>query len=167
MWLVKNCVTPRCISAKVQDIAENNLNRTISELDLCILVTYCWIFCKSKGHNCAENYLTGFKFNLRILVTRHLYTEFQFKMSICNGDNERKLKINGFFLSPSGITPTKIIRPDPNSKSTCVFSWQIYVPNFIWISPCMKEIMSSNWIPNEEMTEKGYTLCPGHFMAGA
>ena len=36
-------------------------------------------FSKSKGHNSAENYSTGRKFelNLRILLT-HLYTEFQF-----------------------------------------------------------------------------------------
>ena len=62
-----------------------------------------------------KNYLTGPKFecNLRILVT-HLYTEFQFKMSLCNGDNEHKLKINGIFLSPRGITLQKIIRPDLN-----------------------------------------------------
>ena len=39
----------------------------------------------------------------------NLYTEFQFKMSICNGDNERKLKINGIFLSQRGITLPKII----------------------------------------------------------
>ena len=40
------------------------------------------IFSKSKGHNSAENYSTGPKFelNLRILKT-YLYTEFQFKMS--------------------------------------------------------------------------------------
>ena len=90
---------------KVHDIAENNSNRTISELDLCILVIHYW---KSKGHNCVENYSTGpkFKLNLRILVT-HLYTEFQFKMLICNGDNERKLKINGIVLSPRGITLPK------------------------------------------------------------
>ena len=110
---------------KVHDIAENNnSNRTISELDLCILVTRDWNFSKSKGaKKCAENYSTGFQFklNLCILVT-HLYTEFQFKISICNGDNERKLKTNGIFLSPRGITLPKIIRPDRNSNSTCVFS---------------------------------------------
>ena len=41
--------------------------------------------------NSAEYYSTKPKFelNLRILVTHH-NTEFQFKMSICNGDNERK-----------------------------------------------------------------------------
>ena len=60
----------------------------------------------------------------------HRYTKFQFKMSICNGDNERKLKINGIFLSPRGTTLPKIIRPDPNSNSTCLFSWHIYIPNF-------------------------------------
>ena len=106
MGLVKNCLTPRYIS----------------ELDLCILVTHFWNFSESKGHNSAENYSTGpkFKLNLRILVT-DLYTEFQFKMSICDGDNERKLKINGIFISPRGITLPKIIRPDANSNSTCVF----------------------------------------------
>ena len=58
----------------------------------------------------AENYSTGpkFKLNLRILMT-HVYPESQFKMSICNGDNEWKLKINGIFLSPRGITLLKII----------------------------------------------------------
>ena len=96
------------------------------------------IFTKSKGHNSPKIFSTGpkFKLNLRILQT-HLYTKFQLKMSICNGDNERKLKINGIFLSPRGITLPKIIRPKPNSKSTCVFSWQTYVPNFIWKSPCV------------------------------
>ena len=58
---------------------------------------------KSKGHNSAENHSTKTKFelNLCILVT-HLYTEFQFKMSICNGDNERKLKMNGIFSKSKG-----------------------------------------------------------------
>ena len=98
LGLVKNCLTPRYISAKCTlNIVENYLNRTTSELDLCILVTHYWNFSKSKGHNSAENYSTGpkFKLNLRILLT-HLYTEFQFKMSTCNGDNERKLKIEFF-----------------------------------------------------------------------
>ena len=70
------------------------------------------IFSKSKGHNSAENYSTGPKFelNLGILVKHvHVYTKFQLKMSICNGDNERKLKINGIFLSPRGMTLQKII----------------------------------------------------------
>ena len=104
---------------KVRNIAENNFNRTISELDLYILVTHYWNFSKSKWHNSAENYSTWpkFKLNLSILLT-HLYTEFQFKMSICNGDNERNLKINEIFQSPRGITLPKIIRPDPNSNST-------------------------------------------------
>ena len=56
-------------------------------------------FSKSKGHNSAENYSTEIKFELDLctLIT-HLYIEFQFKMSICDGDNERKLKIIGFFF---------------------------------------------------------------------
>ena len=89
------------------------------------------IFSKSKGHNSAENYSTRpkLKLNLCIVVT-HLYPEFELKMSICNGDNERKLKINGIFLSPRGITLPKIIQPDQNSNSTCVFSSHIYKPNF-------------------------------------
>ena len=83
-WKLPNNKIHKC---KVHDISENNSNRTISELDLCILVTNYWNFSKSKGHNCAENYSTGpkFKLNLRYLETHLLYTEFQFKMSICNG----------------------------------------------------------------------------------
>ena len=144
----------------MHDIAENNSNRTISELDLCILVTHYWNFSKSKGHNCAENYSTGpkFKLNLRILV-KHLYTEFQFKMSICNGDNERKLKINGIFLSPRGITLPKIIRLDPNSNSTCVFSWHTYKPNFNSKCQFVMEIMSRNWkINGIFLSPRGVTL---------
>ena len=144
----------------------------MSDLDLSILVTHYWNFSKSKGHNSAENYSTWpkFKLNLCILVT-HLYTEFQSKMSMCNGDYERKLKMNGIFLRPRGITLPKIIRPDPNSKSTCVFLWHIYIPNFnskcqtyvlnfICKSPCMTEIMSGNRIRNEGKTEwrKGVSL---------
>ena len=41
---------------KERNIDEKNLNRTTSELDLCILVTHYWNFSKSKGHNSAENY---------------------------------------------------------------------------------------------------------------
>ena len=67
--------------------------------------------------NSAKNYSTGPKFelNLRILLT-NLYTEFQFKMSICNGDNERKLKINGIFFSPRGITLPKNNSTGPQFK---------------------------------------------------
>ena len=87
------------------------------------------IFFKSKGYYSAENYSRGPKFELNLCIrVTNLYTEFQFKMSICNGDNQRKLKINGIFLSPRGITLLKIVQPDPNSNSTCVFSWQTYVP---------------------------------------
>ena len=146
MGLVKNCQTPRYISARCITLMKIILNRTTSELDLCILVTHYWKFSKSKGHNSAENCSTRpkFKLNLCILLT-HLYTEFQFKMSISNGDNERKLKINGIFLSPRGITLPKIIRPDPNSNSTCLFSWHIYIPNFNSKCLLVMEIMSGNW----------------------
>ena len=53
---------------------------------------------KSKGNNSAANYTTGtkFKLDLRILVT-HPYIEFQFKMSTCDEDNERKVKLNDIF----------------------------------------------------------------------
>ena len=169
MGLVKKLPNTKIHKCKVHDIAENNSNRTISELwSVYSCVTHYWNFSKSKGHYSAKNNSTGPKFqlNLRILLT-HLYTKFQFKMSICNGDNERNLKINRIFLSPRDITLRKIIRPDPSSNSTCVFSWQTYVPNFIWTSPCMTEIMSGNWIRNDGMTERGNTICSSHFMAEA
>ena len=144
-------------------------------------------------------------------------------MSICNGDKERKLKINGIFLSPRGITVPKIIWLDPNSNSTCVFSWQTYISNFNLKCQFLMEKMSGNWklmefskskghnsaenystrpkfelnlhilvtnlctkfhlkismynFNNERklnpewrkdgMTERGNTICPSHFMAGA
>ena len=203
MGLDKNCLTPRYISSRcILNIADNNLNRTTSELDLCTLVTHYWIFlsprgiilpkiirpdpnlnttcvfswvvlthlytvfqfkisicngdnerklkingiCLSpRGITLLKNYSTKPKFelNLRILV-KHLYTKFHLKMSICNGDNERKLKINGIFLSPRGITQPKIIQPDPNSNSTCVFSWQTFIPNFNSKCQFVMEIMSGN-----------------------
>ena len=100
------------------------------------------IFLSPRGINySAENYLTGPKFELNLLILMtHQYTEFQFKMSICNGDNERKLKINGIFLSPRGIT----IWPNQNLNSTCVFSWHIYIPNFNSKCQFVMEIMSRN-----------------------
>ena len=157
MGLVNNCLTPRYISARcILNIAENNLNRTTSELDLCILVTQYWNFLVTQYWNFLSpsgiilpkiiwpEKIQTQRFNLCILLT-HLYTEFQFKMSICNGDNERKLKINGIFLSPRGITLPKIIWPDPNSSSTCVFSRHIYILNFNIKCQFVMEIMSGNW----------------------
>ena len=102
------------------------------------------IFLSPRGVTLPKINRPKFKSNLRILMT-HLYTKFQFKMSICNGDNERKLKINGIFLSPRGITVPKINRPDPNSNSTCVFSWHIYITNFNSKCQFVMEIMSGNW----------------------
>ena len=64
--------------------------------------------------------------------------------------------------SPRVITVLKIIQPDQNSNSTCVVSWQTYIPNFIWISSCMTEIMRGYWIQKDGMTERGNTICPGH-----
>ena len=159
------------IKSKGHYCAENYWTRPKFKLNLRILVTHLYTgfqfkmsICNgdneqklksngiflSKGHNSAKNYSTRPKFqlNLPILMT-NLRTKFHFKMSICKGDNEWKLKINGIFLSPRGITLPKIIRLDPNSNSTCVFSWQTYIQSFIWISPCMTEIMSGNWIRND------------------
>ena len=130
---------------KLHNIAENNLNRTTSELDLCIFVTHYWNFISPRGITLPKIIQLDQKFelNLRILVT-HLYPKFQFKMSICNRDNKWKLKINGIFLSPRGITLPKIIRPNPNSNSTCVFSLHIHVPNFNSKHQFVMEIMSGN-----------------------
>ena len=71
-----------------------------------------------------------------------------------------KLKMWDSLKIPRGITLPKIIQPNPNSNFTCVFSWQTYVPNFIWKYPRMTEIIGGHWILNDEMTEgrKGVTL---------
>ena len=52
-----------------------------------------------KEHHIAENYLTKsmFEHDLCILIT-HLNSEFQLKMSMYGIDNERNLKITGFFF---------------------------------------------------------------------
>ena len=172
---------------------ENNLNRTTSELELCILVTHYRNFSKSKGHNSAENYSTRpkFKLNLCILLTHimNFNSKCQFVMEIMSTN----WKLMEFFLSPRGITLTKIIRPDQNSNSTCIFSWHIiytefkfkmsicngdstcvfgqtHVLNFIWIS--MYDLDNEqNWEGrNNRRTEcrKGVTLyAQAIFMAGA
>ena len=77
----------------------------------------------------------------------HVYTEFQVKTFICDADNERKPMPIGLFLSPKGITLPQIIRPDPYSKSTCLFSWHIYmyIPNFNSTCQFVMQIMSENW----------------------
>ena len=55
-------------------------------------------FLKSKGQNCVENYSTGTKFELYLhILTYDIYTKFQFKMSICDGDNKLKPKLLEFF----------------------------------------------------------------------
>ena len=83
-------------------------------------------------------------FNLHVAMTRQ-YTEFQFKISICNGDNDRKLKMNRIFVSQRGITLPKIIRPNPNLNSTCILQWHINIPNFNSKYQFEMEIMSGNW----------------------
>ena len=42
MGLIKNSFNTKIHKCKVHNIAENNLNRTISEFDLCILVTHVY-----------------------------------------------------------------------------------------------------------------------------
>ena len=55
--------------------------------------------CMSKGQNSTENFSTGPKFelDLRYLIN-HLNTAFKLKMSICGGDDGRKLEIIRIFL---------------------------------------------------------------------
>ena len=104
-----------------------------------------WNFSNSKEINSAENYSTETKFELDLCIfMTHLCTEFQFKISIYDGDNERKLNINGFFLSVRGITLLKIIQPNPNLTSTCIFSRHIYIPNFNSKCQFVMKIMSGN-----------------------
>ena len=58
-------------------------------------------FSKSKGHNSAEKYSTGpkFEFNLHIFVTQPR-CGLEFRMSIFTGDNLQKLIIIRISLSP-------------------------------------------------------------------
>ena len=143
MGLVKNCLTPRYISARCMTLLKIiQIDRTISELDLCILVTHYWNSFKCKGHNSAKNY----SYILTCLFSWHIYilnfnSKCQFVMEIMTGN----WKLMEFFLSLRGITLPKIIRLDPNSNSTCVFSWHIFIPNFNLKCQFVMEIMSGNW----------------------
>ena len=69
-----------------------------------------------------------------------------YRISIQNvlydGDYERKPIIIGFYLSQRRTTLLKIIRPEPNSNSTWLFSWHIYIPNVI--SKSLKVIFNLN-----------------------
>ena len=114
-----------------------------------------WNFSKSKGHNSAENYSTGpiIELSLRILVT-HLCTIFQIKMLICTGDNERKMKIIGFFSKSKGFNSAENYSIGPISNSTFVFSWNIYVLNFN--SKCQ----FCNWDNEQKMKIIGIFLNP-------
>ena len=87
----------------------------------------------------------------------HVYTEFQFNMSVCDVGNERKPIHIGIFPSPKGITLSQIIQPDPYSKSTCLFSWHIYmyIPNFNSTCQFVMQIVSRNW-KLLEFKYKGY-----------
>ena len=115
MGLVNNCLTPRYISAWcILNIAENNLNR--NTFDLCILVTKYWNFLSPRGIILPKIIWPDANSNSTVQPLYPLDTSI-YGISICNGDNEWKLKIKGIFLSPRGITLPKIIRPDPNSNS--------------------------------------------------
>ena len=104
-----------------------------------------WNLSKSTGVTLPANYLTRPKFalNLRTMHVTHLYTKCQLKMSIFNGDNERKLKIIGIFLSPRGITLPKKLFDRPQYWTQP--AWDIYVTPFNWKCQFVMEIMSGNW----------------------
>ena len=115
--------------------------------------------------------MTKFELNLYFLVT-YLHMQFQLHTYILTKVRERKLKFYDFFLSSRGITLSKIIGPWPNSNSTCIFPWRIYMPNVSSISATVNKIMNGN-LNDDGMTETrndGNTVtlyAPGHFMAGA
>ena len=49
IWDLLKLPNTKIHKCKVHNITENNTNRTISELDLCILMTHYWIFIKVQG----------------------------------------------------------------------------------------------------------------------
>ena len=73
------------------------------------------------------------KQNLYIFIT-HLFTELQFKMSICNGVSEQKLKINRIFLSQNlryKYYATRLIcQPSLPVQGPYVFVCNIVAKNF-------------------------------------
>ena len=135
-WLTDNETNEQKLkiiwSPRAYTSAENYSTRTKFKLNMPVLMTHLYFEFQLKisrfnrdnewklkiirfslsprGHNCAKNRLTGtnFELDLRILMTK-LYTEFQFKMSTWDGDNEQTLKIIRFFLSSTGIILPKIV----------------------------------------------------------
>ena len=101
---------------------------------------------KSKGHNSAENYSTEpkFKHHLHSLMTR-LYTVFQFKMTICDGDNEWKLKIMESVKSKGHNSAENYLTRLSFELNLCIL------------------VTSRNWIRNDGGTEICNTICPSHF----
>ena len=62
------------------------------------------------------------------------------------GRMSRNWKLLKFFLVQArDITVKKIIQPQPNSNSLCVFSWYIYILFYNLKRPGMIEIMNGNW----------------------
>ena len=76
----------------------------------------------------------------------HIYiANFNLKCQFVMEIMSRNWKSFKFFIGQRGITLLKIIRPDPNSNSTCLFSWHIYIANFNSKCQFVMEIMSRNW----------------------
>jgi hypothetical protein len=78
-----------------------------------------WNFLSPRGHNSVQNGLIVPKSELGLdIVMVNLYTKFHFNMWILCRENERKLQIIAIFLSPRGITLSKMDWSYPKENLT-------------------------------------------------
>ena len=167
--------------SKGQNSAKNCSTGTKFELDLRILVTHLYtefqlkmsinnrdnerklwiieIFPSPRGITLSKIIRPEPNLNLTCVFLWHIYIlNFNWKCSrmteIMSGN-----WIIGIFLSPRGITLPKIIRPEPNSNLTCVFSWHIYILNFNWKCQFVMEIISGNLNLLDFFKVQGPKLC--------
>ena len=144
--LVKNCLTSRYISAWCMTLLKIIQIEPYLNLIYVFLWTIIGIFLSPRGITVPKIIRGDPNSNSSCVFSWHIYIlNFNSKCLFVMEINERKLKINGIFLIPRDITLPKIIRPDQNSNSTCIFSWHIYILNFKSKCEFVMEIMSGNW----------------------
>ena len=156
------------IKCKRHNIAENNLTRTIFMNLTCVFfethvysefqlkmamhdrdnewqLGIIWIFLSPRGKTLPK--IIQRKSNST--WTAYFHGTSIYRISIQNVHlwcrKWAETKNNWNFLSQKGMILPKIIRPVQYSKSTCLFSWHIYIPNFNSNWQFVMQIMSGNW----------------------
>jgi hypothetical protein len=129
-----------------------------------------WNFSESKGHNSNKKdaFVPKTELDLDIYLIC-LYTEFYFNMCNLCKENERKLQISGIFLSPRGITLSKMVRYTQNR------TWPRYLPDktvyqisFQYVQWLLRKWTETKWTdrPTDRPTDSSKAICPPFFEGG-